>query len=91
MGVVAAHADAADGPSGFQLLRVGHDWAVCHLVPIFQGIHMSGSSHINIVGAQPFQHVGKSGFYFFYAAGPLVLAVLPNGAQMPLQDKFLRQ
>ena len=87
--VMARHADAGDDAGFLQGHGVFHDVAVLNLLPVRQGIDVMNHADLQMICLQPLQLVCKAGLYVLDVAGPLILSVLPNRAQMSLQDKLI--
>ncbi len=85
--VVAGKADGPDAPGGLQLLGVGQHLPPAHL-PVRQAVHVVNHPHVQVAGIQQAQLLLKPRPHFLHLAGAPVLPLVPDGADMPLQDKF---
>ena len=79
----------ADFALGLQGLGVLHHGAVLDGLPVGQGVHIVDHAHVDEVRAQTLQQIPKPGAHLVHVPGALVLAVLPDGAQMALEQEFV--
>ena len=59
------------------------------LVPVGQGVGVVDHADVDEAGVQQAEHVLKARFYLVDVTGAQVLAVLPDGAQVGLEDKLV--
>ena len=85
--VMAAQADMPDDAGFFQFLYVSKNRTVYNGLPVFQGIDVMDHPHVNIICLQEGEHFLKAGFYFVNIPASFILTVLPDRADVGLDDK----
>ena len=88
MRIVRAHAKMADHAAGLQLLGVLHHRAFKDRAEILLAVHIVDHAHVDVVGLEALQQVGKGPLCLFNVPGTGVLPVLEYRTQMALDDKF---
>ena len=72
-----------------QFLCVFQDRSFKNSLEILLTINVMDHAHIDIVGMQAFQKIGKGTLCLFDITGAGVLAILIDGAEMSLDDKLI--
>ena len=86
---MAGQADGSDDAPGLQLPGVVQHAAGAHRLPVGQGVHIVDHADLRVIGLQPAELIGKARLHLVQIPGALVLPVLPDGAQVGLEDEFL--
>ena len=89
LGVVGAQADVADDALCLLLLYIGQELSLHDPVELGLLIHEVDHAQVDVVGAQAGEQVLKGGLHFVHVPGADVLAVLPGGAEVSLDDPAL--
>ena len=74
---------------GLQSLGKLDDGAVENSIIVIHSVHIVNHADVDVVGLHLLQQVVESGHYLRHFAGTQVLAVLPYGAKMALDDECL--
>ena len=86
--VVAAHAYVQNFALRLQLLRIFHDLPFRDFLPRRHRIDVMDHPHVDVVGAEVFEHGFKGRDDFAHVARRLVLPVLPRRTQVRLIDEL---
>ena len=89
LGVVGAHADVADDALFLLLLHVLEKFPLKHAVEVLLRVHVVDHPQVDVVGLQPGEQVLEGLPHQGQLPGADVLALLPGGAEVPLDDPLL--
>ena len=83
---MGAHADVADDAFCLLLLHIGQEFPLHDAVELRLLVHEVDHAQVDVAGAQPLQQILKGGHHLVHVPGADILAVLPGGAEVPLDD-----
>ena len=79
----------ADGSVLFKLSHILHELAGVNLLKLFFLVDVVDHSQVNVIRSQAGKQIRKGLLYLYKLPGTDVLAVLPGGADVPLNDPFV--
>ena len=85
---MGAHADMTDHALFLLLFDVGQKFSLHDAVKFRLLIHEMNHSEIDIIGLKACKQIGKGFLHLIHISGAHILAVLPGGAEVSLDDPF---
>ena len=88
-GVVGAHSDVTDDSGFFQFLDIGNKFAGHDLFKFIRAVNKVDHAQINVIRLHSCKKITESFINLIKLSGTFILAVLPGGADVSLNDPFV--